>query len=115
MTTRARILTTLRKRGPSTALELQYATGISATTIRRYLVPPAVTLLAVEWVPTGRGWTKRYQLTAEFCDCGQPAAYRLAIRQLSADEKDRAETMELCPACVALLEPRERRNVKRMR
>lgn len=52
--TRAVILATLRRLGPSTALELQDATGISATTIRRYLVPPTVTLLTVEWTPTGR-------------------------------------------------------------
>lgn len=113
--TRRTILATLRKRGPSTALELQNATGLSATTIRRHLIPPAVTLLAVEYTPTGRGWTKRYQLTANWCDCGQPAAYRLAVRQLSADGNDRAEALELCPACVELLPPNERRNIKRMR
>lgn len=76
MSTRATVLATLRKRGPMTARELQDATGISAATIRHYLIPPAVTLLAVEWSPTGRGWTKRYALTTVFCDCGQPAAYR---------------------------------------
>lgn len=112
--TRAVILAALRRLGPSTALELQDATGISATTIRRYLVPPVVTLLAVEWTPTGR-WTKRYMLTADFCDCGQPAGYRYAVVQLSADGKVRTEVLGLCPACVALLPPGERRKCRRMR
>lgn len=119
--TRAVILAALRRLGPSTALELQDATGISATTIRRYLVPPVVTLLAVEWTPTGR-WTKRFMLTADFCDCGQPAAgahpsgwARYAVVQLSADGKPRTEVLGLCPACVELLPPGERRKCRRMR
>jgi len=108
------ILAALRKHGPSTARELQDATGISATTIRRYLVPPAVTLRDVEWLPVGRGWVKRYMLTAHFCDCGQPAAYHVPITQLSADGKRRGEHLTLCPVCAGLLTEKEQKLCLRM-
>lgn len=52
MSTRDRVLTALRNRGPSTALELQYATGIAATSIRPVLA--GAQCEAVGWKGEGR-------------------------------------------------------------
>ena len=52
MTTRDRVLAALRKHGPSTALELQYVTGIAATSIRPVLA--GAQCEAVGWKGEGR-------------------------------------------------------------
>lgn len=117
MTTRDRILAALRKRGPSTALELQHATGISATTMRRYLKPPTVIVHTVEWLPTGRGFVKYYALGTkdDLCDCGRQAVWRLSLVLLSADGKERTDSINLCGQCVGMLSAKEREKCVRVR
>lgn len=54
-------LATLRRLGPMTASELMHATGVSSTTLRRYLVPPRVVVVGERG--KGRERAKVYGLT----------------------------------------------------
>lgn len=109
-TKRDRILTVLRRIGPMTANDLMHATGISESALRRYLKPPAVMVHRVEW--GNRHWVKYYAVTRVFCECGQPARWRLGVVMGSADGKLTTQSLELCEDCAQLVDGRERANLR---